>query len=209
MPDPLTPLRFFALIPAAGDSRRMGSEKLLLPWRGKPILQHVCEAYRAGGVQTLLVVARSHDVPLATLATQLGAIVVQPSPAPPDMKSSIQCGLKQLEHSCSPHEEEAWFVAPADSPLLSPSVIARLRTTYDPLQCQALVPQVGERRGHPALIPWSWRTRLASLAPNVGLNQLLHGADTCLIDCSDLLTTVAWDDLDTPEDYRRLCEQEG
>ena len=38
------------IVLAAGSSRRMGRGKLLLPWRGRPVLEHVLRAARASGV---------------------------------------------------------------------------------------------------------------------------------------------------------------
>ncbi|MFY9823290.1 MAG: NTP transferase domain-containing protein, partial [Thermoanaerobaculia bacterium] len=38
-----------AVLPAAGASRRMGRPKLLLPFRGGPLVAAVVSALRAGG----------------------------------------------------------------------------------------------------------------------------------------------------------------
>jgi molybdenum cofactor cytidylyltransferase len=201
--------RFFAVVPAAGESRRMGRPKLLLPWRNQPVLHHVCQAFRAGGVEKIFVVVRPQDAALATLVTQLSAQLVQPLESPRDMKASIQLALQQIEQQESPQPQDAWFVTPGDVPQLSSAVITRLRSHYDPALSQAYVPDCGGRRAHPALIPWSWRQRLENLAATAGLNQLLKGADTRLIPCADLLSEAALQDLNTPEDYRRLCEPGG
>lgn len=39
---------------AAGQSRRMGTNKQLLPWRGKTILDAVCHAYKLDGNELIL-----------------------------------------------------------------------------------------------------------------------------------------------------------
>src|SRR5436853_3247349 len=44
----------FAVLPAAGASRRMGLPKLLLPFRGAPLVAAVVAALRGGGVEGIV-----------------------------------------------------------------------------------------------------------------------------------------------------------
>ncbi|MBQ7713425.1 MAG: 2-C-methyl-D-erythritol 4-phosphate cytidylyltransferase [Oscillospiraceae bacterium] len=53
-----------ALIAAAGSSRRMGEDKLLLPLGGIPVLAHTLRAVdAASGVDEIVVAAREEDIP--------------------------------------------------------------------------------------------------------------------------------------------------
>ena len=45
-----------AILLAAGESRRMGQLKALLPWQGTSLLQHQVAVLRNGGVQRVMVV---------------------------------------------------------------------------------------------------------------------------------------------------------
>jgi CTP:molybdopterin cytidylyltransferase MocA len=59
------PSRYFALIPAAGYSTRMGQPKLLLPLCGKPLITHTIDAWLSSNVDRVVVVIRPGDDDLA------------------------------------------------------------------------------------------------------------------------------------------------
>ena len=44
-----------AVILAAGESRRMGTQKLLLPFEGTTVIEHIVEQVRAGRVERTVV----------------------------------------------------------------------------------------------------------------------------------------------------------
>jgi molybdenum cofactor cytidylyltransferase len=49
----LSSARAFAIIPAAGESRRMGEPKLLLPVNGRPLIAHTISAWLSAGLTPL------------------------------------------------------------------------------------------------------------------------------------------------------------
>ena len=101
----------------------MGRPKLLLPWRGKTVIETVLGAWRASGVSHVVMTVRAEDVELAALGRAAGAETVVVSPPPPDMKASVLAGLDYLADKYQPQPIDAWLLAPADMPLLSPQVI--------------------------------------------------------------------------------------
>lgn len=192
--------RFYATIPAAGLSRRMGGPKLLLPWDGSTVIEAVIEAWRSGGVSEIAVVIRKDDAALGEVCDRTGVAVVRPAVDPVDMKASLQAAVEYLRTSRRPTGRDAWLFAPADMPQLSPAVIRRLCAAHDPDRPEALVPTFEGRRGHPVLAPWSWTDLLADLAPEEGLKHLLSRRPWREIAVADRRVLG---DLDTPEDYRR------
>src|SRR5438105_1210963 len=110
---------YFAIVPAAGESVRMGRPKLLLPWQGKTLLEHVLEAWKASRVRATFVVVRPDDEPLIKVAEAAGAIVLRPPLPPPDMRASVCFGVGEIRQMFSPQDSDAWLVAPADLPRLS------------------------------------------------------------------------------------------
>ena len=198
------PPRAFAIVPAAGDSLRMQQPKLLLPWQGKTIIEQVISAWKASQVRAIAVVIRPDDHDLARVAEQAGALLVRPPLPPPDMRASVSFGLGEIRRLFEPAAYDAWLVAPADMPRLSPPVIDRLIAEHAAQPDMALVPAAGSRRGHPVLFPWHWTTRVRHLEADEGLNALLRDGLTREIDCHDLLGPDAFDDIDTPQDYDRL-----
>ena len=199
-------MRSYAIIPAAGHSRRMGRHKLLLPFEGATILERVLSRWTASPVSEVVVVARRSDTGVQQVCRQLAVHTVTPAEDPGEMKISIQCGLRFIEQHFAPQETDVWLTAPADSPRLSPQVVAALLATRDHSKPAIVVPTHGGRRGHPVMFPWSSAREVFGLGPEQGVNALLelHPPFELPIEDSAIL-----DDLDTPDDYQQLLQAEG
>src|SRR4051812_24822089 len=124
--------RFFAIVPAAGQSTRMGRPKLLLPVGGRTMIEKTLFAWQASQVDKIVAVVRPDDEQLAALCRSCGAEVVVPPVAPPEMKDSIRWGLKHVEAMFAPVPQDAWLLAPADMPNLSHRIINRLLDAHEP-----------------------------------------------------------------------------
>lgn len=194
-------MRSFAIIPAAGHSRRMGRHKLMLPFEESTVLERVLQSWQASGVDDIVVVARRRDDDVLRACGELGVHAVTPHDDPAEMKISIQHGLEYVRECCSPEVEDAWLLAPADSPRLSSTVIELLLSAYQPAQASIVVPTYDGRRGHPVLLPWPLSGEVVDLGVNEGVNALLDRHAVREIACPE---PSILDDLDTPDDYRRL-----
>jgi molybdenum cofactor cytidylyltransferase len=197
----MTSLRSFAIVPAAGVSARMGTHKLLLPWRGKTIIERVLDSWLTAGVSHLLIVTRADDAALITQARKAGAEVVAADPPPSDMKASVGMGLARVAESYQPHDNDVWLTAPADLPWLSADAIRRLLAAHTSVAPGVLVASHLGRRGHPVLFPWSVAGKLDGLAADEGLNRLVEQSRPALVECGEGAVCA---DLDTPADYERL-----
>jgi len=195
----------FAIIPAAGRSRRMGQPKLLLPWGTSTVIEQVLAAWRQSRVTHTIVVVHPNDETLAEVCRRCGAIVVQPDQPPPEMKDSILHGLARAAEF-EPQPQDAWLVAPADLPTLQPDWINAVLAMYEGLRSAHEAPRIwlpcsDGHRGHPLLLAWAFAGEVASLSAHEGLNALLDRHRLGYVDFVDAATA---EDLDTPEDYQRL-----
>lgn len=197
------PRRCWGVVPAAGLSRRMGVQKLLLPLRGQPVVAHLVAALQAGGVTDVHLLVRAEDRPLRERLASLPVrchTVDQPTP---DMRTSVERLLQHLAEECAPRPQDAWLLCPADHPVLSPSVVRTLLTAGEHHPDAILVPTYADRRGHPTLFPWTTTSALQSLPPGEGLNAILrrnlHPVIELPVDDPAILR-----DLDEPQDYQRL-----
>jgi molybdenum cofactor cytidylyltransferase len=198
---PREPFRSFAIVPAAGRSRRMGRPKLLLPWGGGTVIDAVLAAWRASRVTQTVVVVHPEDEPLAQVCRSSGADVVVADPPPEDMKASIGRGLRHVAARFQPAPRDVWLVAPADLPLLSAVVIDAVLAAHDPSRPAIVAPQSAGRRGHPVLFPWPLSTEVDLLPADVGIKELLSRHPVKSVECPAVALAA---DIDTPEDYRRL-----
>lgn len=191
----------FVIVPAAGRSRRMGRHKLLLPWQKSTVIESVLDAWTQSRVDRVVVVLRCDDTPLIEACRAFPVDVVVPGQAPPEMKDSVRVGLDFLRQTAKPKEEDVWLLAPADMPRLNPGTIDRLLAAHSSRRPAILVPRDEAGRGHPVLFPWPTTIEVSSLGADQGINVLLGRHHVRYIDRPD---PTIHDDLDTPEDYKRL-----
>ncbi len=208
----------YAIIPAAGRSRRMGSPKLLLPWGSATIIEHVLEAWRGSRVDRIVVVVHPDDEELARRCEGNRVTVVFPPSPPPEMKDSVAAGIRHVEVMESPTRGDCWLLAPADMPHLSSATIDRLlaeharrsghseRNEESWTVAPILVPVHGGQRGHPVLFPWALAADVLALPTAEGVNQLLRRHGVLEVPCG---AEAIGDDVDTIDDYRRLASAHG
>jgi len=190
-----------AIILAAGRSRRMGTQKLLLPFGGQSVIVHIADQILRGGVeQTIVVVAPDAAALAEALAGRSITLVTNPDDEG-DMLSSVRCGLRALPQEC-----EAVLVVLGDQPAVRGELIAgmvhAMRTAGRPI----VVPVHQGRRGHPILFSARYRQEVLTSHDGVGLRGMLlrHPEDVLELDVpSDWVLA----DMDWPEDYRRELER--
>lgn len=188
-----------ALIPAAGHSTRMGRPKLSLPLGDRTILEHVVAALRAGGADRVLVVVGPHVPDLIPLARQAGADVCRLDAPTPDMRATVEHGLRWLE---AHHPPDAFLLSPADHPSLDPAMVREICAAFTADRTKSiLIPVCEGRRGHPALVAWRHVVGIRALPPDRGINAYFREQDVTEVTVSNPGVLC---DLDTPEDYERL-----
>jgi molybdenum cofactor cytidylyltransferase len=195
--------RVFAVVPAAGHSRRMGRPKLLLSLRGELVISRLLKVLQPPPVEDVVVVVRRSDTELAAAVKAAGGTVVTPETDPPDMRSSVVEGLRSLDSRFSPADSDVWLLVPADYPLLEPAVLPELLAAWSTMQSDILLPTYHGQRGHPALFRWGLVTQINALPPDRGLNTLRDLPGIRVIEHEVTCPGVTLD-LDTLDDWERL-----
>jgi len=185
-----------AIVAAAGLSRRMGFCKQLLELGGKTALARCLETLLAGGVREIVVVVGGNGGAVAAEAERFPVKIVVNSDPAGDMASSVRLGRTALAATA-----EAVIVALCDYPLLLPATVASLKSAHAEEPERIIIPCHGERRGHPLLFP---RLILEELTGGLTLRDLVS-FDPSRLRCIKVDDPGILADMDTPEDYRRLC----
>jgi molybdenum cofactor cytidylyltransferase len=189
----------FAVVPAAGDSTRMGRPKLALPIGDRTVIEHVVGALRAGRVEHVVVVIGPQVPELAPLASAAGAEVMVLDESTADMRATVEHGLAWVESRYRPAADDPWLLVPADSPMLDPAVIRRLLTVKN--TDAVVVPVYGGRRGHPTRFAWRHAAAIRALPADQGINAFVQAQNILELPVGD---PGVLEDLDTPDDYERL-----
>ncbi len=193
----------FAVVPAAGHSTRMGRPKLALPLAGRSVIEHVVTALRAGGCTNVVAVVGPHVPELVPLAASAGAHVRLLTDPTPDMRATVEHGLRWLEDEFHPQPDDAWLLSPGDHPTLDAAVVRQLLAAYARGGYSVVVPTSADRRGHPTLLAWRHVAGIRQYPAGEGLNAYLRTQAGEVLEVPVAGEGVL-SDLDTAEDYERL-----
>jgi molybdenum cofactor cytidylyltransferase len=186
-------MKLGAVVAAAGLSRRMGREKILLRFGETSVLERVLSTLAAAGVADRVVVVRPGLPDAEEQARRAGAtVVVNPRPEE-EMLLSIRMGISRL-----PLDLEAFYVWPADHPAVLPETLATL--ARGAASDRVVLPTHRGRRGHPALVGSGLIEAIARIPAGEGLRHLWH-ADPRLVCELPVEDPGVLLDLNTPEDY--------
>ena len=191
-----------AIILAAGQSRRMGRAKLLLPWGNTTVLEHVIAVFADAGLEDILIITGgAHE--------QIQELILKCSENYPvrsiynedyetgEMLSSIQCGLRDLT-------EKAFVAATiglGDQPQVQVSSVRLVRDAFLQTGKPLVVPSYQMRRGHPWLVARPLWDKLLEMSVGQTPRDFLHAQDKN-IHYVETESASILEDLDTPEEYR-------
>lgn len=198
----------YAIVPAAGRSRRMGKPKLLLPWPtasqpGGRLIDRVLQAWTESQVVETVVVIWAEDHALADACQAWPVRVIRTPHIPPDMKASVHIGLRYIQAHYNPPAEAGCFVAPADIPNLSSHIIDQL-IEADSAPDEAIVPDFDGTQGHPVLLPWSLSDAIFGLPVDKGIDSIVCQTPKHLV---AFPAELAVTDIDTPQEYQQALRQ--
>ena len=186
---------------AAGESRRMGTPKQLLLYRGRSLIRHAATEAVASNCDPIVVVLGANSDRIYDELDNLPVHIALNSQWHSGMSSSITTGIKALlEISLG---FEAVVIALADQPLITASVYRRLVERYQRHHPKAIASNYNNTLGVPALFDRTLVPELAEMKHQGGAKQLLNKySDRSL----NLDVPEAAIDIDTPIDYQNLTK---
>jgi molybdenum cofactor cytidylyltransferase len=156
-----------AVVLAAGESKRMGFPKMLLPFRGKPILSVVLRTIIDSGIDYIIVVlGHRHEMLIPIIEPTIADYCINHH-YHQGMLSSVLCGIKRLRQ-----QTDAIMIFPGDQPLISVESVKLLTDNYNKTDKEIIIPVYQGRRGHPVLIGHSLVGEIEKLDPETGLRGL-------------------------------------
>lgn len=195
-----------AILLAAGQSKRIGRPKLLLPFDDGTILGRTIDNLLRSKVDEVIVVLgyRAQEVKKVVAGRPVKAVFNPDYPR--GMSTSLISGLKLVDDRA-----ERVMVALADQPLIGKETYNRLIAAS--LNCDKgiIVPTYQAKRGNPIILSTRYREELLALEGDVGGREILkrHPDDILEVAVSSGSINI---DINTEDDYYsslKLASQEG
>ena len=185
----------WAIILAAGESRRMGSPKMLLPFNGTTVIGQVIENVLAAGVIDTLVIAGADREEIIKAVKSYPVQHSYNDNFRSGMLSSVQCGFAFLPDHC-----HAALIVPGDQPMISAMEIKKVMEAWKESGKGIVMPVYNGKRGHPLVVDMKYRAEVLSLPEEDGLRALAarHPDDVIEAETDDQSVLR---DIDTREDY--------
>jgi molybdenum cofactor cytidylyltransferase len=183
------------IILASGLSRRMGSDKLLLPVDSMPLVERVMQAADASVLDDIVLVY--HNPAVCALAGRYRVRPVYNPDADQGQSASIRAGV-----GAAPPDSQAYMFLTADQPFMTAGIIDSLIAAWRTNPNNIIVPVYNGRRGSPVIFPAALKPALLALTGDTGGRAVMNQMPD-LIRCISMPDPDTGIDIDTPADYAR------
>jgi molybdenum cofactor cytidylyltransferase len=189
-----------AILLAAGQSRRMGAFKPLLPFGDKTVIECCIDYLQQGGIETIVAVLGHRADEVREKLAGRSVIFALNSDPNSEMGASIAAGVRALPDSC-----EATLVALVDHPAVPATVVSKLIQNWQQ-GSRLIVPTWNGRGGHPVLVDLKFKTELLNLDATGGLRALFD-AHQAVVARLPVDSPFIARDMDTWDDYLTLHQE--
>lgn len=204
------------IILAAGESKRMGTCKALLPWKSKTILDHICTTLSWDGDYDVvrLAVVNGREKKLTSIVENYGFSTVVNDQPEWGQGYSIQLAMRAVDEIEMQENKriDGVLFSVCDQPLLSTTVVERIVGTFYDVYSKnpraIVIPQYRNvlAAANPVLFSAYWFSRLRQLSSDVGGRSIIYGAGKTSCVYVPIYSDVGID-VDTMEEYQLLYDK--
>lgn len=187
-----------AVLLAAGESRRMGKLKQLLPLGDKTLVEHCVDNLLASKVDEVIVVTGHRESEVRRAIIDRPVKIVHNADYQKGMASSIKCGLREISKRA-----EACVLSLVDQPRIDKETIDLLIDVYRDNHSLIVIPTYQEKSGHPIVLDLALADEILAMDLDVGLRQVILAREGAITRVA-VLSPAVLEDCDLPEDYERL-----
>ena len=163
-----------AVILSGGASSRMGSPKALLPYQGRPFLEHLLKVTVHPKIGVRRVVLGMHAEPIAKSIDLAADEIVINDEWEKGQLSSIQAAIRSL-----PAGTDGLLLCLVDHPLISGDLVNELIEQFYVAYAKSVLPIYEGSRGHPVICPAAFYDELLHAPMEKGARAVVwaHAAE--------------------------------
>jgi len=184
------------IVLAAGESKRMGVAKQLLPFGKTTLLERVVDNALGSNLDEVIVVLGYRAEEIAPRIGQRPVKIAINPDFRQGMSSSLKCGLAQV----SP-QAEAIMILLGDQPFVGKGLINLLMEAYPESNRGIIVPVYRGRRGNPVIFDIKYRGELLGLRGDVGGKGVVENHPEDLLEV-EVKSAGIIADVDQERDYK-------
>lgn len=184
-----------AIIMASGFSNRMGSNKLMLKYKDKTLIEHILDKVIVCGFQDIVLVARNKEI--LKMGNIRGIKGVYNENAEAGQSESIKLGL------INSREADGYAFFTGDQPLIDVETIKYIMNRFYEKADSIIVPVFKEQRGTPVIFHKRFKAELLDLKGDTGGRQII-GKHMDSVTFAEVREEFLLFDVDTEEDYEKL-----
>lgn len=185
------------LILAAGESKRMGEPKQLLPWKDGTLLENAIKTARASNTSDIFVVVGSNSDDIKATILQEEIVVLENLNWKNGLGSSISRGVTHLMESNKQYK--GVLILLCDQPFISSTYLNQIIGLFEKNEEKIIATDYGKKAGVPALFGKTFFSELRRLNDDFGAKNILEENKEDLVRINPKGNQL---DLDTPEDYK-------
>jgi molybdenum cofactor cytidylyltransferase len=193
-----------AIVPAAGMSRRLGRNKLLLPFKGQPLIGHAVDTLTASEVDEIIVVLGHEADQVRGAIANKGVRFVENPDYRLGLSTSVRAGFTAV-----PVQTTDIMIYLADQPLLEAGEVDFLiRAMAEAVKANKniVVPFFRGQRGNPVIVKATYKASLLAITGDTGCRRVIkQNLDQVLT--VEMETDHVVRDIDTIEAYDRLVSE--
>lgn len=186
-----------AILLAAGESKRMGEAKQLLPFGGSTVLEQVVSRLLAAPLDEIVVVVGCQAEVMRSRLLRYPVKLVDNPNYREGMSSSLRCGLLAI----SPHCRGVLIVL-GDQPRVSAATVRQIIAAFRRVGKGIVAPVYRGQRGHPVLLDIAYRPEMMALHGDVGCKAILERYAAEVLEV-EVESPAILQDVDDRQDYER------
>lgn len=193
---------FVLVILAAGESKRMGQPKQLLPWEGKTLIEHAIEKALEVHVKNVVVVLGANHSVIKNKIKNYPVEIIVNSEWKSGLGASISRAVSELMDSAP--DFDGTMLILADQPFVTAGYLTKMLECYQPNSKQILTTKYQDgKQGVPVIFDRHYFEELTGLNEDSGANSIIKKYNNFV---SSMEAPFENMDIDTKEDYEKALK---